>query len=71
MLTQEMMSMVMSQKWRKPTMSTRVRMTVRKTMVVILRLVSRTNTTKKMAAIARPIFRHNSYPIISSVSQAA
>ena len=71
MLMQEMMSMVKFQKWRNPTMSVRLMVTMRTTMKQIWMLQRRRKVTSTTTAMERPRFRHNSAPIMMSVSQLA
>ena len=69
MLMQEMMSMVMFQKWRNPMMSVRLMVTMRTTRKQIWMLQRRRKVTRTTTAMERPRFRHNS--IMMSVSQLA
>ena len=70
-MMQEIMSMVMPQKCRKPMMLVRLRLTMRTTMKQTGTLHSSRKVTMMTAVIDRPRFRHNSDPMIMSVSQEA
>ena len=71
MLMQEMMSMVMPQKWRKPMMLVRLRVTMATTRTQTWTLQRRRKVTTITAVMESPRLRHSSDPMMMSVSQEA
>jgi len=70
MFTQEITSMVTSQKWRVPTRSTRVSITQAITIRQRLKFASMVKETIPTTMRAKARFLHNSREMMESVSQA-